>query len=577
MFYLHHLFRSFQPVHNPIGFGAVDFAGIFLAVALAALAIARPRMGALLVRLAARPAWCMLGLFALPIALRLALLRTHPIPEPYVADDFGYTLLADTISHFRLTNPPHPMHRFFETFYVLQEPTYSSIYPPGPALALAAGRAVFGHFWAGVAVSIGIFCALCYWMLRGWTSPGWALAGGLLAVIQFGPLNQWMNSFWGGGVSGIAGCLVFGALPRVRERCRVRDAILLGAGLGLQLITRPFESIFLLAAAVLFLLPDFRRIMAVAPAIAAAALPAAGLILLHNKRVTGEWTTLPYELSRYQYGVPSTFTFQHGVVPHRELTREQRLDYEAQAEVHGQGTDTIGSYFKRLGSRVRFYRFFFLAPLYIALPAFLFALKDRRYAWLLVPIALFILGSNFYAYFFSHYIAAVACVFLLVTVVGLQKLPTTAAVWIFFACIAQFALWYTAHAIGDPSMWQFETWDAINYGDPEGRIAVNRELAALPGKQLVFVRYGPRHTFKEWVFNAADIDRARVVWARDLGWEENEKLRHYYPDRTAWLIEPDLRPVRLRAYAPPVTAPAPAQPAAPPNPKYPHLRFEEVH
>ncbi len=53
-------------------------------------------------------------------------------------------------------------------------------------------------------------------MLRGWTTPEWALLGGVLAVIEFGPLNAWMNSYWGGSLAGVAGCLVFGALPRVR-------------------------------------------------------------------------------------------------------------------------------------------------------------------------------------------------------------------------------------------------------------------------------------------------------------------------------------------------------------------------
>ncbi|MBZ5601904.1 MAG: glycosyltransferase family 39 protein [Acidobacteriia bacterium] len=574
MFYLHHLFRSLQPVHNPIGFGAVDFIEFFLAAVLVLLVLAWPRLQPVSSRLASRTAVSMAVLFLLPIVLRIALLRVHPIPEPYVADDFGYTLLADTLSHFRLTNPPHPMHRFFETFFVLQEPTYSSIYPPGPALAMAAGRALFGHFWAGIALAIGALCASCYWMLRAWTTPGWALAGGLLAVLEFGPLSQWMNSFWGGAVSATAGCLVFGALPRLRDRHRIRDAIILGAGLGLQLITRPFESLFLLAAAIIFLIPDFRRAIRLAPVIALAALPALALTLLHDKRVTGEWTTLPYALSRYQYGVPSTFTFQSGVSPHRELTREQRLDYEAQASVHGENTDSLARYAGRLASRARFYRFFFLTPLYLALLAFPFALKNRKYRWLLLPLALFILGGNFYAYFFTHYVAAITCVLVLIGILGLQKLPPIAAQWIYFACIAQFALWYAAHLTGDPAMWQFETWDAINYGDPEGRLAVNRELAAVPGKQLVFVRYGPRHTFKEWVFNDADIDHSRVVWARDLGPDEDEKLRAYYPNRTAWLLEPDLRPVHLKPYA----APPPAAPEKPPpNPKLPHLKFEEVH
>ena len=65
---------------------------------------------------------------------------------------------------------------------------------------------------------------------------------------------------------------------------------------------------------------------------------------------------------------------------------------------------------------------------------------------------------------------------------------------------------------------------------------------------LVFVRYAPQHIFQEeWVWNAADIDGARVVWARDLGPEENAKLLAYYPTRTALLFEPDARPMRLHA------------------------------
>ena len=573
MFYLHHLFRSFQPAHNPIGFGGVDFVEMFLGAALVALALAWPRAQPVLARVAARTALSMVVLFVLPIGLRLALLGAHPAPEPAVADEFSYALLADTLAHGRLANPPHPMHRFFETFFVLQEPTYSSIYPLGGAIAPALGKAVFGHMWIGIAASIGVMCALCYWMLRAWTTSGWALAGGLLAAIEFGPLSQWMNSYWGGAVSAIAGCLVFGALPRLRERWRVRDAALLGAGLGLQLITRPFESVFLAGCAALYLAPDFRRALRFVPAVGAAAAPLVALMLLHDKRVTGEWTTLPYSLSRYQYGVPSTFTFQPVALPHRWLTREQQLDFEAQARVHGSG-ESLKGYVERFFARVRFYRFFFLPPLYLALFGFLAALRERRYAWLLIPLAMFALGSTFYAYFFSHYIAALTCVFVLMSVVGLRKLPPRAAQWIFFSCLAMFALWYAAHLTGDPAMWKYETWDAINFGDPDGRIAVNRELAARQGRQLVFVRYGPRHTFKEWIFNAADIDRERVVWARDLGPAEDEQLRRYYPDRTAWLLEPDLHPVVLKPYVAPAPEP-PSEPAT--NPKYPHLRFEEVH
>jgi hypothetical protein len=97
-------------------------------------------------------------------------------------------------------------------------------------------------------------------------------------------------------------------------------------------------------------------------------------------------------------------------------------------------------------------------------------------------------------------------------------------------------------------MTPYETGDNINHGDPQGRIAIDQALAASPGQQLVFVRYWPQHQFQEWVHNVADLDHARIVWARDLGPEENQKLLRYYPQRTAWLLEPDAHPPRLGVY-----------------------------
>jgi hypothetical protein len=491
----------------------------------------------------------MAALAALPVVLRLLLLPRYPIPSPGVSDDFSYLLLADTLRHFRLANSTHALHQFFETFFVLQEPAYSSIFPVGQGVALALGWAIFGHPWAGVALSTGAFCALCYWMLRGWVSPGWALLGGVLAALEFGPLNQWMNSYWGGAVSACAGCLVFGSLPRLRERPRVRYAVLLGSGLGVQLLTRPYEFVFLALSAGLFLLPAPRRVLAFS---LLAMAPFAALTLMQNKAVSGSWTTLPYMVSRYQYGVPATFTFQPNPVPHRELTAEQRANYEIQSATHGAGTDTLWTYLERYGSRVRFYRFFFLAPLYLAIPFFLLNLKQWRYWWLLATVLIFSLGTNFYPYFYSHYIAALTCLFLLIGVAGLERLSRIrpdAARFIVYLCFAHFLFWYGLHLFGSERFVeravQYETWDAINDGDPDGRIAIANRLAREPGHHLVFVRYWPGHRFKEWVHNDADIDASRVVWARDLGEPENEKLRRYYPGRDVWLLEPDARPPRL--------------------------------
>jgi hypothetical protein len=99
-------------------------------------------------------------------------------------------------------------------------------------------------------------------------------------------------------------------------------------------------------------------------------------------------------------------------------------------------------------------------------------------------------------------------------------------------------------------MLPFETWDVINHSSAaERRVGVQEALAAQPGQQLVIVRYSPRHIFQEeWVYNDADIDSSQVVWARDLGPEQDRELLHYYPGRTAWLLEPDQQTPSLTPY-----------------------------
>jgi len=549
-------------------FSASDLVELFLAVLLLAMAIiTRPFIEPYARGLAPRTGWCILLLGLLPIVLRLALLAHHPAPSPEVYDEFGHLLVADTLRHFRLANPAHPLHEFFETFFVLQTPAYASIYPLGHGIELAIGRAIFGLPWAGVLLSSAAFCALCYWMLRGWVAPGWALLGGGFAVMEFGPLSPWMNSYWGGSLAAAAGCLVFGALPRLRRSPRARDGALLGLGLGMHWLTRPYETIFLLAAMLLYFgRSNVRPLAKPALAAALALIPFVGLSIAQNKQVTGSWTTLPYSLSRTQYGVPASFTWQANPVPSHELTREQQLQYKMQTSFRSSGPETIASYLQRLEYRVRFYRFFFLPALYVALPFFFRSWREWRFVWLVLTLALFAMGVNFYPFFEPHFIAAETCLFLLVSIIGLQQLSALnadAARLIIFVCIAHFVFWYGRSFLDHPG--------------PDRRTAVNRQLAQAPGRQLVFVRYWPQHIFQnEWVYNAADIDHARVIWARDLG-AADQTLLNYYPDRTAWLLEPDATPPKLspyRAEEEPKPQPAPPPPA-PHNP--PPLRFEQVH
>lgn len=565
----------------PFTFGPADTLALAIGALVGLLLLLAPSAERWLRALAPRTRTSMAVLTALPIVLRLLLLPHHPVPYPSIRDDFGHLLVADTLLHGRLANPTHRWHEFFETTFVLQQPTYSAIYPIGEGLLLACGRLLFRTPWAGVLIASGLLAAFSYWMLRAWIAPLWALVGGLLAVCTFGPLNEWTNTYSGGTLSAIAGCLVCGALPRLERYARTRDAVLLGLGIALQMVTRPYECVLLAIAAGLYVLlflrdvSGLRKYSRLAAVAVTAALPALMLTLLQNRAVTGRFTELPYVLSQYEYGVPAALTFQANPVPHAQLTPQQQLEYTSQRSFHGDTPDTLSKFLLRLEYRVRFYRFYFFAPLYVALAAFLIGLREnRRRVYVIIACAVFTLGTNFFPYLYPRYVAAVACLFLLMSVAGLETLSgflirgqpagRRAAVVILALCAAQFLFWYTLHIFDNEdvsiALKRFESWDSINHWNAGERESIERQLAKLPGRKLIFVSYWPNHLFQhEWVYNAADIDRSEVVWARDLGAVEDRKLIEFYPQRSVWLLEPDAQPAKLTRYE----TPAPSQQQSP--------------
>ena len=247
------LFRSFVPLRNPIGFGAADFIELAFTLLLVLPALAwRPwiehyarqtRATDGLVHAGARGSCrsCCDCCFCRSI-------RSPPrTSATNSATCFACRHVAALPSGESAASAA-PVFR--DVLDVLQEPSYSSIYPIGQGAGaghrlddLRSSVGGCGSFDGRVLFALLLDAARLDHAWRG-RSPG-----GVLAVFEFGPLNQWMNGYWGGAVSAAAGCLVFGALPRLQERWLTRDAMLLGLGLAVQLLTRPYESILLVACA----------------------------------------------------------------------------------------------------------------------------------------------------------------------------------------------------------------------------------------------------------------------------------------------------------------------------------------
>jgi hypothetical protein len=174
--------------------------------------------------------------------------------------------------------------------------------------------------------------------------------------------------------------------------------------------------------------------------------------------------------------------------------------------------------------------------------------------FLIVTLLLCLAGVFVVIWSAPHYAAPVTCVIYALLVQATRRLRTmkwkarpvgialSRALVVLLVLSASLGI---ARRSCDPLWWACT-------GDPS-RVAVTRELLARPGKHLVMVRYSEDHNIHdEWVYNGADIDGSKVIWARELGEDQNTKLFAYFRDRQIWLVEPDVDNTEIRPYTPPM-------------------------
>jgi hypothetical protein len=514
------------------------------------------RIETLLSRVAERKYLSVLLIFVLVSGLRIALLNELLVPNPGIHDEFSYLLMSDTFAHGRIANPSHPLWRSFETFHVLWFPAYASKYPPAQGIVLALGQ-LLGHPWIGVLFSAAAMAAAIVWMLQAWMPSRWAFLAGFLAAAKLCIASYWINSYWGGAVAAIGGAMALGALGRLRRKPSLPMGLLLALGVAILVNSRPYESVFfcapmLVAVLIWFAnrdqLAESRRtaLRLVVLPVSAVLFFTAGAMLYYNARLTGDPADPPYAYATHFDGRAAMFLWQTaGPAPRYDNVQLAAFYDQYERKQYDRTWATFKSVFL---DKLRRCSIVFLWPAcWLLVPGLFFLYRDYRIRFLAGCLFAILFGYSLVVWPGPHYIAPATGAIFALLVQALRHLRTMKPFRVAVGAALSRALVLAlvldvsslvSRRIGDPQGWG--GWGLL------GRADLQEALQSAPGRHVVLVRYGARHSVhEEWVYNGADIDASKVIWARDLPGEENARLLDYYRDRTIWLATPDTNQISL--------------------------------
>ena len=531
-----------------------------------------------------------LGAIPLSACLYYAILNGPPIP--FVHDEFSYMLAAKTFAAGRLTNTAHPMWVHFESFHILQVPTYMSMYPPLQGLFLALGL-LAGHAWIGVLFSTLLAIVLIWWAARQWLPPRWALCAGLFGALLFTG-TYWSLSYWGGAAATVAGALVTGSAGVLRRRPSPTHFAIFALGIVLCANSRPYEGLILCGAFAIWLVWHILSTRSLTARLGSVAQPLAdargsdqshdrqGVVLCRGTLAGGRKPRRTAGFSYLRASLPALLVLAGGALmtmsyfkavtgnpfrmPYQEAVRQYfgkpvlnvgtqapqpTYRHEVLRRVYTYRPDPDSKPLSDLYYGVRRMQYFYLGEaLFVLFPLALLILgRSRRRA----PICIAFIGGAamiVIPYAHPHYFAPFAACYLLAVCESLRHLAVLSfggrpGGWVVVTACLVVIVGLLATRPGP--IRQLGSQQSSEYA--RQRLEIERRLIALPDEDLVFVRYQPDHIdHQEWVYNHADIDASAVVWARAMDPVNDRSLRSYFASRRAWIVDADAKPPRLSPY-----------------------------
>jgi hypothetical protein len=258
-------------------------------------------------------------------------------------------------------------------------------------------------------------------------------------------------------------------------------------------------------------------------------------LAIYNRAVTGDALTFPYVVHEREYAQCPMF---HGQSPAKPEYRHEVIEqfHSGWAMDWFRQQSTPGGLLYTKFAVTRFAAGFFLPSVFAGAVLLARPGQWKRLRPIVAIFALALVASLVSVFSFPHYMAPFAPLLLIIVIAGLRRAEyfsrkrlggfRLAPVLVGFqACLFLVAV---VNHVTAPNSW----------ADQRAEIVMN--LRAIPGEHLVLVRYGANHNpHQEWVYNDADIDASRIVWARAMDAESDNGLIRYFADRQVWLLEPE--------------------------------------